>query len=806
MTSVFTDSLIAYNPKKTHAISDVDLSETMSPLTKFTLNLLDLLSKKDKNLVLVLSTFQLKTLPLIAYCCAQNLNKDVFVFCRKGNLENYIKKYCLLGDKTTRAYCFYRAVPFEVTDKNVEVNLYLPRAQRRGIKAEIAHSLGSKDRPSNKIFFNPSKIALENIHTEQVTIDSEKQDDIILSIQPGLIIFEDVDDLVYSQESFRTFLDWIAKYKAQGIRFIFHFSNPYSKFIESFKQETDSVVLDYNLFFLKKYKEKLLKAPIVDATKREITSAYNLDDTSLYEFNYEVLPPLKIRNIDIFYANIERTLKENKLKLEDLSPRLKKLRFMIKDLYNLSIHPSNYKVLETDIDEEGSFKWITMDEYIQLLLDEQDDILEDKIHIYLNIIKNLNQFYQELSQTRRYHDEKSYSSISKNCALLDYIKSLDTESKKDTLINVIVRTRIAKKVLWNDLHKLDLKHLKLENILICMSYEIRSASEKQAIGISCGPPDGLKNLCYLFANHKNVVFLTYEGTNERRLKKLLNDFNNVNLFLRSLAYMNEVLSLVGLRNDTFEKGDLSRSLIDIEQEDEEESIRTFTPPSYIPTQDRFRTLTPYVLEVQPIDNSSDTKKIEATAVTRFLSIQNEGKVEPTELAVRHLKEGDRIILLSSDNKRGMLDLIGDLYNMNSEIDIDEIKEWRDKLVEYIELNEITFTEFHGRYKENILTPKGYASACNWITNRAIGPDRPADIEAIGRTIGDIDSVENSEYIFEQMRKLRSKHVHVGKILNKLVKGILENKMVNQTLNYEEQVVYNLLKLYKIVSIEKGKNI
>ena len=109
---MFTDSLIAYNPTKADSISSVDLSETMSPLTKFTLNILNIFSNKNRNLILVMSTFQLKTLPLIAYCYAQNLNKDIFIFCRKQNLDGYIKRYCLLGEKASGTYCFYRVVPF----------------------------------------------------------------------------------------------------------------------------------------------------------------------------------------------------------------------------------------------------------------------------------------------------------------------------------------------------------------------------------------------------------------------------------------------------------------------------------------------------------------------------------------------------------------------------------------------------------------------------------------------------------------------------------------------------------------------
>ena len=799
--TMFADTLIAYNPKKSDAISYVDLSETMSPLTKFTTNLLDRFFKKEKSLIIVMSTFQLKTLPLIAYCYAQNLNKDIFIFCRKKNLESYIKKYCLLGDKSSGAYCFYRVVPFEVTDNSVDVKLYLPRARQRGIKSEIASNLKSKNYPANKIFFNPNKIALENIHADQVIIDSKKENDFVLSINPGLIIFENLDDLVYSQETFKTFLDWIAKYKEKGVQFIFHFSNPYSRFIELLKHDTDSMVLDYNLFFLKKYKSKLLPTPITNPTKREITVDYNLDESSIYEFNYEVLPSIKTGNIDVFYANINELLKKNGMKLDDFSPRLKKLFYIIRDLYNLSTHPTTYKILEENVDEEGAFKWISMGEYIQLLLNEQNKITDDKIYVYLNIIKNLNQFYQELCETRRFHEEKSYISLSKNYVLLNYIKSLDTETHNEVLINLIVRTRTEKKVLWNDLNKLNLKHLKLDNISVCLFYEIRSASEKKTIGISCGPPDGLKKLSYLLANHEIIVLFAYEGNNARRLTKLLNDFNHVNLFLRSLTYMEEILSFVNLRNDGFEKGGELDNLIDIERDEEEKTIKSYIP-NYDITQDKFRKLTHFVLEIQPIDNKSKFKQIEATSLTRFLCVQDGDKAGSTELAVRHLKEGDKIILLSSNNRRNMLDLVGDLYNLNSEVDIEEIKEWRNKLVEYIELNEITFKEFHKRYKENIAHSKSYVSVSNWITNRVIGPDSSKDIEAIGKTIGDEDSVENSEYIFEQLRKLRSKHIYVGKIFNKLIKGVLNNSISNETLNYEEQVIYNLLKVYKIVSIEK----
>ncbi len=798
---MFTDSLIAYNPTKSDSTTSVDLSETMSPLTKFTLNFLNIFSKKDRNLILVMSTFQLKTLPLIAYCYAQNLNKDIFIFCRKQNLDGYIKRYCLLGDKKSIGYCFYRVVPFEVTDNNVDVKLYLPRARIRGIRSVIANNLKSKNYPSNKLFFNPNKIALENIRTDQVLIESEKEPDIVLSIQPGLIIFENLDDLVYSQETFKTFIDWIAKYKEKGIKFIFHFSNPYSKFIELLKQDTNGVVLDYNLFFLKKYKSKLLPTPIKNPTEREITANYNLDEASVYEFNYKVLPSIKIGNIDFFYGNIKKLLKINNIKLEELSPRMEKIFFIIRDLYNLSTHPSTYKILEKNINEENPFNWISMEEYIQLLLEEQNKISDDKISVYLNIIKNLNQFYHELCETRRFYEEKSHTPLSKNYVLLNYIKSLDTETNKEVLLNIIIRTRIEKKILYNDLKKLNLKHLKLEDISISLFHEMRSVSEKKIIGISCGPPNSLKELCHLLSNHEIIVFIVYDGNNIKRLKNLLNDFNHVNLFLRSLTYMDELLSCVNLRNDTFEKGGELENLIEIEQEDAEETIKSYIP-SDIFTHDKFRKLTHYVLEVQPIDDKSKTRKIETTAVTRFLCIQNEDKAEPAELAVRHLKQGDKIILLSSDNKRNMLDLVGDLYNLNREVDIEEIKDWRNKLLEYIELNEITFKEFHYRYKVNIAHSKSYASVSNWITNRVIGPDSPTDIEAIGKTIGDEDSIENSDYIFEQLKKLRSKHIYVGKILNKLIKGILNNTISNETLNYEEQIIYNLLKLYKIVGIEK----
>jgi hypothetical protein len=172
-----------------------------------------------------------------------------------------------------------------------------------------------------------------------------------------------------------------------------------------------------------------------------------------------------------------------------------------------------------------------------------------------------------------------------------------------------------------------------------------------------------------------------------------------------------------------------------------------------------------------------------------------------ERTPRNLENGDLIIFFG-DQRKEILDLFCEIENLNVEIDLEEIKIWRNKLSNFIEEKNISYTEFYELYKEKSDDPKTYVSLCNWITNRLIGPDSYKDIESISKVLDDTASVMNASYISQQMDKIRKNHISIGKKVNRILKSILDNTLNDKTLDYEGNMIIKKIKLYRIKSITK----
>jgi len=180
-----------------------------------------------------------------------------------------------------------------------------------------------------------------------------------------------------------------------------------------------------------------------------------------------------------------------------------------------------------------------------------------------------------------------------------------------------------------------------------------------------------------------------------------------------------------------------------------------------------------------------------------------GKIE--EGSPKDLKPGNFIIIIDNDEKKTLLQLIIEIYDLESSIDKEIIEFWKERLMLFMKDTGIKYRELYNVYS-NFGGQKHYQTVLNWAKGKVIGPEDPKDLYYLGKILDEKIIVDNFELISDEIEKVRNIHRTTGRKLKNVIKAIIfEGKALDaQNLSYEEYLFYEKVKngIYEVLKIHK----
>lgn len=844
----------AYNPSTSFSPqnlllhkSAMPLSYGISPLTNFTLNVVwNIL--KEKNLIIAIPDIYLRAIPLISYLYSKQNSRSVLVFTQHSGskiFENpdqmHNRNYHLLNIKGP--YLFEK-IPIGICkDNQLDAKLYLPRISKtyykNKYKTQQKKKFLEKEEPKIILYSDEHDTRINNL-IDIVKLDEGTFDNLNINLDIGLVIFENADRFIYSEYSYKIFNQWLSSLQENDVHTFIHFSNPASPFIKRVKESTDSFVIQFGPSLLR-HNEKLKRESIqyferISTQDDAIISKYNLDKKYHYlDVNKIILlPPLEIGNIDDYFINFKLLLKH----IDTLSPELKRyvlsLANMCYKLYNLSINPSNYK--EIFFDRELGFRYYSIPRIIKEIKDYYQDE-NSGTRAYLDLLTSaVYSIYSELKESKRYEKQHSYPRISKPYYLIEIIKQKLAEETTEDII-IAVYSPIERNILKVECEKILEENPNLRIEFISKLNKI-SFDHSETILLLPGPLR-YKYMSELLKPYKQILMLSYTGHNYEHGRHQVELFESYSQERedRAMDYLSEIYSYLGLKEDGLfkdyqeRKSNLSRdeqfsgpepnineiSLTELIQQEiekpedhlKEEQVITFLERELDYLNKKESEHDEEDVELWIADLVSIEKETEISINLRgnktYIRI-NTKKNQLEETFPQELDVGDCIILIAGDERKTMLELVLDIFDQGESINKHLISNWKEKVNKYISTNNLSYREFHRRYKEKG-GQRDYVTVTLWAKGRIIGPNNPSDLAVLGKVLDDSEMKENYLLIDQEVRYLRDIHKMAGRKINKIVRKVLKNEFKKDSMSFEEALLFEQISnnIYKINCIRKNKN-
>lgn len=834
-----------YNKYDNSSFDKFKLNETMSPLTIDLMNILNGVLPKS-NIILTYPENMVRPIALISYLYSLTNKKSILIitqndkgFDNRSSKDIHASNYHLLsfeyphGDK----FSFYD-FPMGILDRdNIKSNIQLPVA-KRSMKKKIIEI--QKERflsdDCDKILLFPSNTIKKVDSIDKIFFD--KKDFVETSFEIGLLIIENVDRFVFSKYSLNSFIKWINTFMKKDIRFLFHFSNTESEYINPLKKITNSKIVPFNSHFLQHNSSLIKKTDDyylnLSHEEFEVLKDINIDTKDMLNVsnNIEILnPPLKSGNIDSFFYEAKGHLKEvdyNKIKNKEL---FNVSKFILYALPNLVINPLRYKIRY--FGKEDRFLY-TIPEILNIYensLEKEDNF--NKIFL-LQLISKIKAIYSELSKCKRYGEEHAFERIAKEYKLMEI--GMNPEKFFPNSKNVIIASfsNSEHMVLEEQINTWK-KRLDVENDykieLKSLAWLNRSSFDRSEYNIvfpGILPP---KYFSELLKPYKKILFLTYKGYNFDRVNdqvKIVSELNHEKIhesynFLNKIcgSDSNIVLKSINIEDIPFSPNinileektnidednaksfkDLIGGLISSNYDEYESDLNNLKSIIKNTRVQDFKSINEEETIVFSLKNISDGKNYKKSLIKNksYLFLKSYGgSVE--ESIPTNLKPGYLVVVLDNDDRKSLLELVISYLGIDDEMDIDLIEYWKRKLVEFKDENKLNYVSLYKKYKK-CGGKRKKQTVMQWAKGGALGPQNANDLRIIGEMINDKDLKEDYKLFFLEISKIRSLHISTGRKISKIIKNvILEGENIDSSnFDHMEYSFYQTIKngIYEII--------
>ena len=847
---VIDSEMGAYFPDKDN-FEVLNFPEKLSPLTNFSLDIFaNVISKK--NLIINFFDFKLHSVSLFAYIFSEKFNKNIYILAdERGDSLNsrsgfsINKNHYLLCDYD--AYIFRRLPIFYLEKDNEEnesslndsinykltLKKYLPRAKISFKRGYTEENVLNDNYP--KIIIDKDK-NLFNIKEKLNSYLKDKDQHINSEEYPlGLIIIENADRFFYSIEKIKNFISWINEINID-VKLLIHFNNPHIEYIKIFINDLNCVVLPFNRYilennnFLKNASEEYFSK--IEKSELELLNRYNLDSKSIITTEpniciYENFIP--VGSIDSFFYSAYSSYRKIDKKSVFNNNYLYRARDLLFDLYNLTINPSYLK-----IPFEVNNKWIYGD-VVQFI-----DIFRSRLHkenynnefLIYNFLDSLNNMYNELTKCKRVNEELSYAREGKDYVLLNLLVDL---YKKEEKVFVGTYRDTEPEILKELLKKgygIDDDIIVPINIRMLIQKQDNEKEDKILVLPGVIPE---RFTSELLKPYKKIIILVYEGNNHKLLKEQLNRVLHGDI-VEEKEYMDYLKSTL----ETFDNAENNSilndfnerfSLIEFEKEPEEKSTENVEDRVYEEVGDKLFHLDLHLRDYQKEQNIHKPKidmefsdKINEmhydTITFKLQNINTEEFVEKRlpvnksyltfdniyhidearELKTSELNSGDYIIIIDNDEKKSLLNLVMDISDFESEINMNMVEYWKLEFLNYIELNNLKYKEIYDSYCKKG-GKKTYQTVLKWCKGETIGPQSSQDLYILGSILGNELIINNYESIFQQISFVRTFHRLIGRKLKKMIKSVLTDEYLDVSKSTDnEYLIYENIRngIYKII--------
>ena len=835
-------SICTYNPRQRVSPENVELSGNLSPLTNFFLNVF-VNAIEERNLIIAIPDVVLRPIPIISYLYAKQKNKSVVVFTIARDF--HYKNYHLLNQQPGGYLSFFFPQGF-MTEEGIEAKVYLPRATQDYRRRHIQHQKENfLESPEPKILLSQEDRMVDDI-IKKLVIDEETFDNVEVGIDTGLIIFENVDRLVHSQYSTELFLKWIFPLLDRGVRFIFHFANPESKFIQTIKEKTNSLVVPFGTALLRSNAEIQRRSideyfgKIDEDGKRraELINKYNIDREYFYENITSIeIVELKAGNIDYHLRKAKGVLSmidENRIKNKRLYYTVKSLLYM---LPNFVINPSKYK--KPYEDDFVGWRSYTIPQLLGMLRERVFEESKDNIVFLEDLISEIYCIYAELKECRRYGEEKTYSRIAKDYQIFKTIGNAQNGGNK---IVIATQSPFERRILEDDRSGLHLENGLEIGTVHQVNLSTKELDYSKATLVLPGPVR-MKYMSVLLRPYEKITVLAYEGENYNRAKEQIDLFYTYSIEQEEtlMAYLEEVYNFLGIQRDGLFKDYLRRREESVKEGEETQTypeggdreaelldrLREIveTEPQYkhyMKYEDEIAEVEGIIAELEKKETEIERRKTgtfyevvlrgmgETQKIRKLLPAEKtyiyEENGEIQEGSPRNLKPGFHVVILDNDERKTLLDLIIEIFDLEQTVDKYLIGLWKERLIKFIEEYDLSYADFYRLYKGSE-GKREYQTVLNWAKGNVIAPEKTNDLFIIGEILEDAEIIEDYQVMDREVSKLRNRHRNIGRKVRKIVKEMLKGRIDTTTLSYEEYALYERIEkgFYEVIDIRLQNN-
>lgn len=849
----FVSKLGAYNYNSTREDKDkpdykIPLDDNLSPTTNIFLDLFSNLIT-EKNLILSFPDNVLKPIPILAHIFANNQKKSVLIFTshHKGFKNRNVKEfhnlnYCMLYHYGG-SFVFYTNIIGAIRKGILKTDIKFPKSSGKKQMAIEKQNLIDRlemNEPKILLFTEDNLDIIEEI--SEVQIDSKLSTLRDSSIDLGLVIFENVDLYVNSKYTAERFLKWISNYLGSEIKFLFHFSNPNSKFINLVKNKTHSFLIPFNKNLLldsnllpksQEYYSNLDNFP----KRKQVIQNYNLDSKSLFKSpssfdkcNVSVVKPLLASgNFQSLYGygkSILRNIDQNNVVNKRLFRVSRKLFYSFLDL---SVSPLGYKVKYCV--KNGDCKHLRLTHFLDIfkknLYKENDSSTQSLLNDFIDCLMSIT---FELGKSRHYGEKNSFNRIGKEYKILDIANnkkkyfgndkdviiccynSGEVALLNEKLIEFNISGVIVKNIHW--LHKSLLSNKEDYNLLLPGAVPLRYFSE-------------------LFMPYDTILIVSYEGYCYEKISKQIESIEYINKADDQfrIESFKEMYTFLDYDDDTGFIESIDKNIeisTDIDKEFDDESF----DEDYISIMikdifksSKFNEDFEISEKIEKEIEKDNRESIETEENSGIKSIKFKLKnVETGNIVYKRLplnksynylndkseflegfpkliKEGNFLIFVDGNDKKRLLDVIVEIYDLDMAVDKNSIEYWKNKVMDFFIVNNFNYSSFNKKFNE-IGGDKTIPATSSWVKGEVIGPQNPNDLFLLGKLIGDELLMENYRFMFQEIEKIRTIHRLTGKRVNAIVKSIVNGKdSIDHTkLGYTGQLFYDKVKqgIYEVI--------
>lgn len=830
----------------------LDFPKELSFLTNFSLDVFSNIIRQ-KNMIINFPDFKLHPASLFAYIfSADKSEKSVYILAdEKGDSLDSKSKFSLnknhyllrakFGNMLYTWFPVFYLKKLKKNEENIQNNSvdyklslkrYLPRSK-----------LSEKKKYTEDYALNDEYHPKFIIDTDSKLFSIEKKLEVILKtndqyLNPenhpiGLIIMENADRFFDSFGKLENFISWF-KGLDSDVKLFIHFNNPYMEYIKLLVNELNFAVLPLNKYILENnnyFKNKSKEYfDNLDSSKLEVLNRYNLDSNVLFgkKIDMTISDPIKSGSLDYYFGSAYSTFKKIDFDSVFNINSLHKSRELLFNLYDLTVNPS-YLTISFKLNGE----WINgsvlhfIENFKRNLHRENS---KNRFYIY-SFLDSLSNMYYELANCKRVNEEVSYSKIAKDYVLYELIIDLIEKGEK-LFVGTYLDTEpnILRDVLKKGNHSFTDSVVPINMKMLIQKPD---SEKKGKILILPGiVPEVF--ISELYKPYKEIIFLTYEGRNNKYLKDQLSRlFGNILEEKQYMDYLKEILEEFGeteydgILNDFNERFELIEfeedenitqdiESIEPEFEDDENSIFSMdlNLKEYMDewkkskinlnqdfsreiTQKHYDTLTFKLMNIQT-DNLVQKKLPVNKSYLTFDNIYNIDDAK--ELKPSELKSGDYIIIIDNDEKKSLLNLIIDLSDVKYSINSSQVEYWKLEFLNYISANNLKYSEVYNIYC-NKGGDKTYQTVMQWCKGEVLGPQSAEDLYIIGKILNNGFILNNYQSMFQQISLVRTSHRLVGRKLKKMIKSILTDEYLDiSSLNESEYLIYENIQngIYQIV--------